>query len=308
MSNGLIIFFWLLFLFTFLIGPLLTYFFAKNIAKSFKRVKRIDNRKDLAKYPKLAEIVRIVKIISRHYSLPTPEVGIYPSREINAFATGRPNDSLIAISTGLIKKFNNEEIKGVLAHEASHLIHRDLKWILLIQGMFDLIVMVLGVLVFYLALTGGNRRQQEEESIGSWLLRLIFAVLIYHIVTTILRIITILLVCWFVRKRELKADQKGAKIVGYDTMITTLTKLLELEKREESLDDFLEEESSKEDELGFEESGRQVNDYQKEPNSISLLKFSTGKKKSDWLLELFRTHPPLEERIKRLKKLRQKSA
>jgi Zn-dependent protease with chaperone function len=106
----------------------------------------------------------------------------------------------------------------------------------------------------------------------------------------------------------LKADQKGAKIVGYDTMIATLTKLLELEKREESLNDFLEEERSKEDELGFEESSRQANDYQKEPNSISLLKFSTGKKKSDWLLELFQTHPPLEERIKRLKKLHQKSA
>jgi len=148
MPNVLIIFLVLLLLFILFLGPLLTYFFAKSITKSLKRVKRIDNRKDLSKYPKLAEIVRIVKTISQHYSLPMPEVGIYPSREINAFATGRPNDSLIAISTGLIKKFNNEEIKGVLAHEASHLIHRDLKWILLIQGMFDLIVMFLGVLVF----------------------------------------------------------------------------------------------------------------------------------------------------------------
>src|SRR5215213_2300312 len=127
MPSGLIIFLVLLLLFMLFLGPLLTYFFAKSITKSLKRVKRIDNRKDLSKYPKLAEIVRIVKTISRHYSLPMPEVGIYPSREINAFATGRPNDSLIAISTGLIKKFNNEEIKGVLAHEVSHLIHRDLK-------------------------------------------------------------------------------------------------------------------------------------------------------------------------------------
>ena len=105
--------------------------------------------------------------------------------------------------------------------------------------------------------------------------------LLYHIVTTIMRFITILIVCAFIRKRELKADLKGAKIVGYDTMIATLTKLLELEKKEESLNDFLEEERSNEDELGFEENSRQNNDYQKEPNSISLLKFSTGKKKSD---------------------------
>ena len=127
MLDGLTIFLVLLAFFICLIGPLLTYFFAKSLAKGLKRVKRIDNRKDLAKYPKLAEIVRVVKVISSRYSLPMPEVGIYPSREINAFATGRTNDSLIAISTGLIKKFNNKEIKGVLAHEASHLIHQDLK-------------------------------------------------------------------------------------------------------------------------------------------------------------------------------------
>ena len=291
-----------------LIGPFLTYFFAKSFAKALKRVKRIDNRKDLAKYPKLAEIVRIVKVISRHCALPMPEVGIYPSREINAFATGRPNDSLIAISTGLIKKFNNEEIKGVLAHEISHLLHRDLKWILLIQGTFDLIVMFLGAMVFWIVAVGGTTRQREEESTGSQLLRLIVAFILYQVVTAILRIITILIVFWFIRKRELKADLKGAKIVGYSTMIATLTKLLELEKKEEMLDDFLAEERSKEDELGFEENSRQANDYQKEPNSISLLKFSTGKKKSDWLLELFRTHPPLEERINRLKRIQQKSS
>ena len=89
-------------------------------------------------------------------------------------------------------------------------------------------------------------------------------------------------------------------------MIGTLEKLLALEKKEESLDDFLPEEKTEEDELDFAESKKQSNDYQKEPNSISLLKVSSGKKKSDWLLELFRTHPPLEERISRLKKLKKK--
>jgi len=64
-------------------------------------------------------------------------------------------------------------------------------------------------------------------------------------------------------------------------MISTLKKLLILEKKEESLDDFLPEERTEEDELGFEENKKQSNDYQKEPNSISLLKVSLGKKKSD---------------------------
>ncbi|CAJ0847103.1 681_t:CDS:2, partial [Entrophospora sp. SA101] len=124
-------------------------------------VKRIDNRKDLKRYPKLAEIVRTIKAICRHYEMPMPEIGIYPSREINAFATGRPGDSLIAISTGLIKNFTDEEIKGVLAHEVSHLIHKDLRFILLVQGICDLVTIILSSLVFALAM---SRRSDEEES------------------------------------------------------------------------------------------------------------------------------------------------
>ena len=69
--------------------------------------------------------------------------------------------------------------------------------------------------------------------------------------------------------------------MGTDRMIATLKKLLTLEKQEESLDDFLPEEKTSEDDLDFEETKKQTNDYQKEPNSISLLKISTGKKRSD---------------------------
>ncbi|RHZ37138.1 M48 family metalloprotease [endosymbiont GvMRE of Glomus versiforme] len=290
-----------LLIFLLLLGPLITYFWAKSIAIWFKGVKRIDNRKDLARYPKLAEIVRTIKAICRHYEVPMPEVGIYPSREINAFATGRPGDSLIAISTGLIKNFTDEEIKGVLAHEISHLIHKDLRFILLVQGICDLVVIVLSSLVFVMA---AAPRRDEEESFGSQIVRLIFAVVLYYIVATILRIIALIIVCWVTRKRELKADRKGTEIIGTDRMIATLKKLLSLEKQEESLDDFLPEEKTPEDDLDFEETKKKTNDYEKEPNSISLLKISTGKKRSDWLLELFRTHPPLEERIAILKKLK----
>lgn len=295
----------ILFLLIFLLflGPLITYFYAKRIAIWFKGVRIISSRKDLARYPRLVKIVHTIKDICRGHEISMPEVGIYPSREINAFATGRPGDSLIAISTGLIKNFTDEEIKGVLAHETSHLIHKDLRFILLVQGFCDLVVIALSSLAFILA---AAPRKDEEESSGSQILRFIFAVLVYYIVTIILRIIAVAIVCWVTRKRELKADHKGAQIVGYDCMINTLKKLLTLEKKEESLDDFLPEERTEEDELGFEESKKQSNDYQKEPNSISLLKVSSGKKKSDWLLDLFRTHPPLEERIARLKRLKKK--
>ena len=181
-----------LFIFLFLLGPLITYFCAKGIAKQFKGVKRIDNRKDLARYPRLAKIVHTVKVICRNYEVPMPEVGIYPSREINAFATGRPEDSLIAVSTGLIKNFTDEEIKGVLAHEVSHLFHKDLRFILLVQGFCDLAIIVLSSLAFAVAVTP---RKDEEESSVSQIFRFIFAVLVYYIITIILRIVATVIVC-----------------------------------------------------------------------------------------------------------------
>ncbi len=57
--------------------------------------------------------------------MPLPEIGIYPSQEVNALSTGRPRDTLIAFSSGLINKLNKDELKGVIAHEISHLINQD---------------------------------------------------------------------------------------------------------------------------------------------------------------------------------------
>ena len=66
-----------------------------------------------------------------------PEVGIYISNEVNAFATGSANNTLIAFSSNLVNNMNLAEIKGVIGHEMSHLIHNDMKRILMVQGIFD---------------------------------------------------------------------------------------------------------------------------------------------------------------------------
>src|SRR3954451_2006573 len=81
---------------------LISYYLSKKMVKWLKNVQSIDNRRDLDKSPKLKEIVRIVREISRIYKIKMPEVGIYPSGEVNAFATGPAHDTLIAFSSNLI--------------------------------------------------------------------------------------------------------------------------------------------------------------------------------------------------------------
>lgn len=109
-----------------------------------KNVQRIDNRRDLDRLPspkgeKLREIIRIVREVSRIYKIKMPEVGIYPSQEINAFATGPAGNTLIAFSSNLVNIMTIEEIRGVVGHELSHLIHYDIARILLAQGIFDVL-------------------------------------------------------------------------------------------------------------------------------------------------------------------------
>jgi heat shock protein HtpX len=265
------------------ISSLISYYLSKWLAKLIKRVQRIDNRRDLG--PKTKEIVHIVREVSRIYKMKMPEVGVYPSQEINAFATGPAGNTLIAFSSGLVNVMSPEEIRGVVGHELSHLIHYDLRRILLVQGVFDVIYWMFSFLLFWLLF----RPNEKEEGVGYWIKHFLKMV-VFQIITVIVRLIGIMIVFWYNRKRELAADLRGAQIVGVDNMLAALQKLLELENKAWIVDgiDLTEDENTK---------------GHGEPNSISLLKFNPEKKKRG-LLELFRTHPRLEERIERLEKLK----
>ncbi|CAG8455122.1 15935_t:CDS:2 [Cetraspora pellucida] len=186
-----------------------------------------------------------------------PEVGVYPSQEINAFATGPAGNTLIAFSSNLINTMSLSEIRGVVGHELSHLIHYDIARILVVQGIFDVLHFVLCVLIAsWLFRPSDEERGTGELNIVKFILKWIF----FEILSAIMRLGGILLVLWYTRKRELAADKRGAEI-DENTKATG------------------------------------------EPNSVSLLKFNPEKKKRG-LLELFRTHPRLEERIERLEKLK----
>ncbi|WNE40929.1 MAG: Protease HtpX [Mycoplasmataceae bacterium] len=268
-----------------IISSLISYYFSKSLAKWIKNVKRIDDRKDLG--PKSKEIVRIVREVSRIYKISMPEIGIYPSQEINAFATGPAGNTLIAFSSNLIEIMSIEEIRGVVGHELSHLINYDIARILLVQGIFDFLHLVLSLLIASWLFT-----PSEEEKRNGQLnpIKLFLKFLFFRIITAFMRLVGILFILWYNRKRELAADKKGAEVVGINSMMSALNKLLELENKSWVVDgmDLTEDERTKE---------------QGEPNSISLLKFNPEKKKRG-ILDLLRTHPTLEERIENLKKLK----
>jgi len=152
------------------ITSLISYYLSKWIAKVVKNVRRIDDRRDLG--PKSREVVRIVREVSRIYKIKMPEVGIYPSQEINAFATGPAGNTLIAFSSNLINTMNLQEIRGVVGHELSHLIHYDIARILLLQGIFDIIHLILCVLIAsWLFQPSEEERRTGELNIGKWLLK-----------------------------------------------------------------------------------------------------------------------------------------
>ena len=268
------------------ISSLISYYLSKWLAKWVKNVRRIDDRRDLG--PKTKEIVRIVRKVSRIYKMKMPEVGIYPSQEINAFATGPAGNTLIAFSSNLIEVMSLEEIRGVVGHELSHLIHYDIGRILLVQGIFDVFYWIFSFLLFWF-LFQPRKRDDEEGGMGE-LVGFFIKMILFHIITAIVRLIGILFVLWYNRKRELAADKRGAEVVGIDDMLAALRKLQELENKAWIVDgiDLTEDERTK---------------GQGEPNSVSLLKFNPEKKKRG-LVDLFRTHPSLEERIERLEKLK----
>lgn len=194
---------------------------------------------------------------ARDAGIGMPEVAIYPSNEINAFATGaNRNNALVAVSAGLLNNMNQDEAEAVLAHEVSHVANGDMITLSLIQGVVNTFVIFL------------------SRIIGHYVDRVIFKVERGHgpafwitaiIAELVLGILASIIVFWFSRQREFRADAGGAKLAGSHKMIAALEKL----KRNQE--------------------GSQL------PDQLTAFGIS-GVRKSKFG-ELFLSHPPLEQRI-----------
>ena len=190
-----------------------------------------------------------------------PEVAIYDSPDINAFATGMSrNKALVAVSTGLLQNMSREEAEAVLGHEVSHVANGDMVTLALIQGVVNTFVIFLSRVVGHLVDRVVFKTERGQGP--AFFVTSIIAQLVLGILASII-------VMWFSRRREFRADRGGAQLAGRGAMIAALEKL-KLASAQPHL-----------------------------PEKMAAFGISGGQGLG--LRRLFMTHPPLDERIAALR-------
>jgi heat shock protein HtpX len=161
-------------------------------------------------------LYQTIERLARQAGLPMPEVGIYPSDEVNAFATGPSKSrSLVAVSSGLLRSMRPEEVEGVLAHEVTHIANGDMVTMTLLQGVINAFVMFLARIIAYAVVRGSDSRSRGGG----------MEFLIVMVLQIVLGILGSLVVFWFSRQREFRADAGGAHLAGRPRMIAALQRL-----------------------------------------------------------------------------------
>lgn len=242
------------------VGSLFSLLTSKWMAKRFYPMKSIEEGRGSQDEQWLYNTVRQ---LSQSAGLPkTPEVAIYQSAEVNAFATGpSKSNSLVAVSSGLLQRMDRSQVAGVLGHEVAHIANGDMVTMTLLQGVVNAFVMFFArVLAFAL-----ENAMRDEEGRGPGMFAHFAFVILFEIV---FGIIGQIIVSWFSRYREYRADAGGAQFAGRQNMIAALQGL---QRTSELVDT--------------------------EQAAIASLKIS-GRAKG--LMALLASHPPLEKRIRRL--------
>lgn len=194
-------------------GALFSLMISKFMAKKMMGVQVIDAK---VADPNLRRLVELVHELSRRAGLKKmPEVGFYQSDEVNAFATGpSKNNSLVAVSTGLLNRMNEDQVEGVLAHEVAHIANGDMVTMTLLQGVINTVVLLLARLI-----SSVISSQLDERARGM----ADFA--LFMVLQIILGILGSMVVSAFSRHREFRADAGSAKISSREKMISALRAL-----------------------------------------------------------------------------------
>lgn len=238
-------------------GAFVSLFISKWMAKKSMRVQIIDPPRT----PEERWLVETVRELAQKANIGMPEVGIFPAQQSNAFATGwNKNNALVAVSAGMLQRFNKNEVRAVLGHEVGHVANGDMVTLTLIQGVINTFVM------FFARIIGQTVdrvvfKTERGHGIGFYIATFVAEI--------VLAFLANMVVAWFSRYREFRADEAGAQLADRQSMIAALRRL-------------------------------QVESNQSSPlpDTLTALGISSGAK--DTLQKLFATHPPLELRIQTL--------
>lgn len=235
-------------------GSFISLAMSKTIAKMSTGAKVIDRPSNSAEQWLLSTVERM----ARQAGIGMPDVAIYDSPDMNAFATGmNRNNALVAVSTGLLHSMRQDEVEAVLGHEVSHVANGDMVTLTLIQGVVNTFVMFLARVVGYF-IDRAVFKNDRGLGVGYFL-----SVIVLQIVFGIL---ASAIVAWFSRQREFRADAGGASLAGRGKMIAALERL---KNRHEVPGEL--------------------------PEQMAAFGIAPGF--GGGLKRLFMTHPPLDERI-----------
>ncbi len=194
-----------------------------------------------------------------------PEVGVYESSEVNAFATGSSkNNSLVAVSTGLLQRMEEGQVDGVLAHEVAHVANGDMVTMALVQGVINAFVMFFARVATF-AINNALKDDRGRGGLGPFAHFMSIMVL-----QALFSVMAMPLIAWFSRYREFRADSDGAKLAGKEKMIGALEAL------------------------------KRYSDTLQSGTDRAIQTFQINSKRSR-VAALLSTHPPLEDRITALK-------
>ena len=241
------------------LGSLISLFLSKWLAKRATGTRVIKS----AQLPEERWLLQTVEQLARQADIGMPEVGVFDSAQPNAFATGWNRDkALVAVSTGLMRTMQPEEVKAVLAHEIGHVANGDMVTLALVQGVVNTFVMFLARLAGFFV----DRvilKNERGLGMGYWVTTIVMEIL--------LGILAMAVVMWFSRFREYRADAAGARLAGTGNMIAALERL---------------------------KLGAEMPDEM--PATMQAFGINQGLRSG--LQAMFSSHPPLDERIEALRR------
>lgn len=246
-------------------GAFISLAFSKQMARAMLSCEQITQPRSHAEHV----IYGSVQEIAQRLHMTMPEVWVYDSPDPNAFATGpSKNNSMVAVSTGLLQNLKEDEVKAVLAHEMGHVYNGDMFTTTVLSGLMNTFVYYISN--FLAQIVGQPHGDREEGNAGNPIL----AFVVYIFLQVVLSFLAMLVVSWHSRRREFGADAFAAKVYGKGAMISALESI-----------------------------NRWVNRAQPDYGTQDPLATFKISGKTSGLMHLFATHPPMEERIAALQRL-----